>query len=122
MTTMTPRRRQILDYVTDHTRQHGYGPSLREIGAAVGLASPSSVAYQVRQLRAAGHLAPARTDGRRPRATLAPGAIYQRVADDLAGFIAEARAHDATDDVLAGMAAAEQFIRTRATNHIGETS
>lgn len=119
MSQLTTRRRQILDYVTDYTHEHGYGPSLREIGAHVGLASASSVSYQVAQLRLAGHLAAARTDGRRPRITVTAGAIYQRVADDLAQFIDDARTADAAAEVLAGMEAAERFIRDR--HHIDST-
>lgn len=45
--------------------QRGYPPSIREIGEAVGLASPSSVAYQLRALQAKGLL---RRDPNRSRA------------------------------------------------------
>ena len=45
--------------------RHGYPPSVREIGEAVGLVSPSSVAYQLKALERKGYL---RRDPNRPRA------------------------------------------------------
>jgi len=45
--------------------RHGYPPTMREIGAAVGLASPSSVAHQLKVLEEHGHL---RRDARGSRA------------------------------------------------------
>jgi repressor LexA len=44
---------------------HGYPPTVREIGEAVGLVSPSSVAYQLKELERKGYL---RRDPSRPRA------------------------------------------------------
>ena len=45
--------------------RYGYPPSVREIGEAVGLVSPSSVAYQLKELERKGYL---RRDPNRPRA------------------------------------------------------
>jgi repressor LexA len=45
--------------------RHGYPPTMREIGAAVGLASPSSVAHQLKVLEEHGHI---RRDARGSRA------------------------------------------------------
>jgi repressor LexA len=36
--------------------QHGYPPTIREIGAAVGLESPSSVAHQLKVLEERGYI------------------------------------------------------------------
>ena len=44
---LTPRRRKIVEIIDDSVRRHGYAPSMREIGEAVGLASTSSVSYQL---------------------------------------------------------------------------
>ena len=44
---LTPRRRRIVQVIEDSVRRNGYPPSMREIGEAVGLASTSSVAYQL---------------------------------------------------------------------------
>ena len=37
----------ILDYVNQFVRENGYAPSVREIGAAVGLRSTASVSYHL---------------------------------------------------------------------------
>ncbi len=39
----TETRKKILNYMTDYFKLHGYCPSIREIGAAVGLRSTSTV-------------------------------------------------------------------------------
>jgi repressor LexA len=53
---LTPQRRKIIGVIEDSLHSRGYPPSLREIGEAVGLASTSSVAYQMSVLEAAGYL------------------------------------------------------------------
>ena len=47
---------QILDYVNQFVQENGYAPSVREIGAAVGLRSTASVSYHLQQLQARGAL------------------------------------------------------------------
>lgn len=43
---------RILNFVSGFTAEHGYGPTIREIGAAVGIKSPSTVSdYLVRMTR-----------------------------------------------------------------------
>lgn len=64
-TELTERQRAILNVIRDSVRSRGYPPSVREIGKAVGLTSPSSVAYQVGILQSRGYL---RRDPNRPRA------------------------------------------------------
>jgi repressor LexA len=61
---LTPRRRRIVQVIEDSVQRNGYAPSMREIGEAVGLASTSSVAYQLSVLEKEGHLSRA---ARRPR-------------------------------------------------------
>ena len=46
----------IVDYVNQFTQENGYAPSIREIGAAVGLSSTASVSYHLQQLQAQGLL------------------------------------------------------------------
>ena len=46
----------IMDYVNQFIQENGYSPSVREIGAAVGLRSTASVSYHLRQLQAKGLL------------------------------------------------------------------
>ncbi|MFI7022404.1 transcriptional repressor LexA [Micromonospora sp. NPDC049900] len=62
---LTARQRRILDFIRTWVERHGYPPSVREIGEAVGLVSPSSVAYQLKELEKKGFL---RRDPNRPRA------------------------------------------------------
>jgi len=64
-TGLTPRQRRVLEVIKAAVERHGYPPSIREIGEAVGLASTSSVAHQLKSLQARGFL---RKDDRRPRA------------------------------------------------------
>lgn len=40
---LTGRQRQVLDYLVREVRDKGYAPSVREIGVALGLRSPSTV-------------------------------------------------------------------------------
>lgn len=46
----------ILDFVNQFAKENGYAPSVREIGAAVGLTSTASVSYHLHQLQAKGLL------------------------------------------------------------------
>ena len=62
---LTARQRRILDYIRETVERRGYPPTVREIGEAVGLVSPSSVAYQMGVLQKKGYL---RKDPNRPRA------------------------------------------------------
>jgi repressor LexA len=62
---LTLRQRRILDYIRETVERRGYPPTVREIGEAVGLVSPSSVAYQMGVLEKKGYL---RKDPNRPRA------------------------------------------------------
>ena len=61
---LTPVRRKIVEVIDDSVRRHGYAPSMREIGEAVGLASTSSVSYQLSVLERGGYLS---REARRPR-------------------------------------------------------
>ena len=46
----------ILNYVNEFIQENGYSPSVREIGAAVGLRSTASVSYHLQALQAKGLL------------------------------------------------------------------
>ena len=62
---LTVRQRRVLEVIRNSVDRRGYPPSLREIGEAVGLTSPSSVAHQLATLERKGFL---RRDPNRPRA------------------------------------------------------
>ena len=55
---LTLRQRRILEMIKDTVESRGYPPSIREMGDAVGLASSSSVAHQLKVLRDQGLPAP----------------------------------------------------------------
>jgi repressor LexA len=79
---LTERRRRIVQVIEDSVQRNGYAPSMREIGEAAGLASTSSVAYQLRVLEEEGYLSRA---ARRPRtATLQMAAPPAAPATQLA--------------------------------------
>ena len=63
--TLTGRQREILEVIERHTRERGYPPSVREIGEAVGLTSPSTVHTHLASLQRLGYL---RRDPTKPRA------------------------------------------------------
>ena len=68
---------KILEFVTEFIRDNGYAPSVREIGAAVGLNSTASVSYQLKRLQEQGLLSAPNGKGvKRAIATTArPGQI-----------------------------------------------
>ncbi|MFA6436942.1 MAG: transcriptional repressor LexA [Candidatus Paceibacterota bacterium] len=53
---ITRRQKEILDFILDFMDENGYSPSLRVIGKAMGLSSPSSVHEQIKKLQEAGFL------------------------------------------------------------------
>ncbi len=65
MRDLTPRQRQILEFVDGEVRRRGYPPSVREIGKAVGLTSTSTVHAHLSALVAKGYLL---RDPTKPRA------------------------------------------------------
>ena len=52
------KSQMILEFVNRFVMENGYSPSVREIGAAVGLSSTASVSYHIQQLEEKGLLAP----------------------------------------------------------------
>jgi repressor LexA len=62
---LTERQREILDFIVAQQRLRGYPPSVREIGEAVGLTSPSTVHTHLATLQRRGFL---RRDPTKPRA------------------------------------------------------
>ena len=86
---LTHRQRLVLDTIRSAVERRGYPPSMREIGEAVGLTSPSSVSHQLETLQRKGYL---RRDPNRPRAIelTSPGEpralpIMAEQHDDLTG-------------------------------------
>ena len=62
---LTPRQRQVLEFIDHEVRHRGYPPSVREIGEAVGLSSSSTVHAHLGALQDKGYLS---RDPTKPRA------------------------------------------------------
>lgn len=78
---LTERQQDILRYIERTVGERGYPPSVREIGEAVGLASPSTVHSHLHTLQRLGYL---RRDPTKPRA-------MEVTADTASGTTAERR-------------------------------
>jgi len=65
MDDLSERQAAILEFISRHCRDTGYPPTVREIGFAVGLASPSTVHAHLAKLESAGHI---KRDPTKPRA------------------------------------------------------
>jgi repressor LexA len=65
MDNLSGRQAEILDFIAQHCERTGYPPTVREIGDAVGLASPSTVHAHLSKLTECGYL---RRDPSKPRA------------------------------------------------------
>jgi repressor LexA len=78
---LTARQRRVLEFITDSVHRRGYPPSMREIGEAVGLTSPSSVSHQLGALQRKGFL---RRDPNRPRAieVVSPASVDETGSGD----------------------------------------
>ena len=81
---LTARQQEIWQFLVDYVGRHGYPPTVREIGEAVGLASPSTVHAHLANLERAGLI---KRDPTKPRAL------------DLVGHRREQRAEAPARDV-----------------------
>ncbi len=87
---LTPRQQQIIEVIRSSIAEQGYPPTVREIGAAVGLSSPASVQNHLSALEERGYirrgalrrraleLVTAKVDASAPRSVLVP--LVGRVA------------------------------------------
>ena len=64
-TDLSKRQQEIFDFIRRHWNKHGYPPTVREIGKAVGLTSSSTVHAHLSKLEQVGVL---RRDPTKPRA------------------------------------------------------
>jgi repressor LexA len=78
---LTQRQHDVLAFIETTVSERGYPPSVREIGSAVGLASPSTVHSHLHTLQRLGYL---RRDPTKPRA-------IEVTADTASGTTAERR-------------------------------
>ena len=59
------KAQRILEFVNTFVQENGFAPSVREIGAAVGLRSTASVSYHLQQLQEKGYLQSPGAKGRK---------------------------------------------------------
>ena len=79
---LTARQQEIWQFLVGYVDRHGYPPTVREIGEAVGLASPSTVHAHLANLERAGLL---RRDPTKPRALDLIGHRRESRADEPMG-------------------------------------
>ncbi len=73
----TDKAERILEYVNQFLQENGYAPSVREIGAAVGLKSTASVSYHLKALQEKGFIQTPNTKG--SKRAIATGARPGRI-------------------------------------------
>lgn len=76
---LSDRQSEILAFISKHCAVSGYPPTVREIGLAVGLTSPSTVHAHLAKLEAGGHI---RRDPTKPRAMLLSDRREEQAARD----------------------------------------
>jgi repressor LexA len=99
---LSTRQREILEFVNTHVDEHGYPPTVREIGQAVGLTSPSTVHAHLARLETAGLI---RRDPTKPRAleVIEGGRIRERAAQIVVEQPARTTVLPLLGDVAAGV-------------------
>jgi repressor LexA len=80
---LTKRQQEIFDYIKRYSAKHGYPPTVRDIGKAVGLASSSTVHAHLGNLEKLGLL---RRDPSKPRAI----ELLDRVREDVGSAVGTA--------------------------------
>ena len=79
MANLTRKQQEIYNFILSFVNENGYPPSVREIGAAVGLKSPSTVHFHMKGLEEAGVIVKA--EGK-TRAISLPGTASGPVAEE----------------------------------------
>ena len=115
-TRLTARQQLILEAIRDAIAEHGYPPTVREICQAVGLASSSSVAHQLKKLEQRGFL---KRDPNRPRAleVYLPDGSLDRQSRDTPSFAGVAAEESVAVPLLGRIAAGVPIL---AEQHIEE--
>ena len=105
----TPRQQAILEVIKDFTREHGYPPSVREIGERVGLSSSSTVQCHLRTLEKKGLI---KRDPTKPRA-LVSGSDASRdvVSLPIMGRVAAGALATANQDIEGEITLPASFVK-----------
>jgi repressor LexA len=96
---LTQRQREVYEFVVGYVGDHGYPPTVREIGEAVGLASPSTVHAHLANLERAGFL---KRDPTKPRALELTQRERAGASDAAARAGGEARVLPLVGEIAAG--------------------
>ena len=86
MQPLTKRQREIFDYLTDFIQQHGYTPSLEEIGKRFGLSSLATVHKHLTNLQEKGFIR--RAWNRSRSVEVVPAKTGRAIELPLLGFVA----------------------------------
>lgn len=54
MEKLSRMQQRVYDYIAESIAEHGYAPSVREVGEALGLKSPSTVHFHIKHLQEMG--------------------------------------------------------------------
>ena len=102
----TKKQQELLQFVDDFIKGHGYGPSYREIMRSLGYKSVSTVAIHIDQLIVKGYLEKTDNSARslsvvtlRSDASRAPSPPKSSLEDELTKKIDALKAKEAFDDV-----------------------
>ena len=126
---LSARQQEAYDFICSFKLQHGYPPSVREIGDAIGLSSPSTVHSHLNKLEKAGYI---RRDPKKPRTIeiCGPGSEELNQSVQLAEVSQDVNANTITLPVVGRVAAgtpilAEQNVEevmTLPTSVMGDAS
>lgn len=100
---LTKRQQQILDYIRKCIEVKHYPPSVREIGQAIGLSSPSTVHAHLNALETKGYI---KRDGAKSRSMVITGASQQPRVQDVSPSTHELSNHRLVELPLVGRVAA----------------
>ncbi|MDR1693271.1 MAG: transcriptional repressor LexA [Oscillospiraceae bacterium] len=95
------KQQKILEYIKWFTKEHKYPPSVREIGTAVGLRSPSTVHLHIKSLIEKGYL---KKDANKTRALILPDSLDEDLGVPILGRVTAGAPILAFEDQLGTLA------------------
>ena len=114
---LTKRQRQILDYITDFSKENGYAPSLREIGDHFDLSSPATVHAHVENLKAKGFLKTSYNEARSIELKPAKAKWHEVLELPLVGLITAGEPIEAIEDKET-IAVPADFVRDTVNSYV----
>lgn len=111
MKKISAKQQKILDFITDFTAQQGYPPSVREIGDAMGLKSPSTVHAHLKRLQDLGCIA--KNDRKTRAITVTGGGVMQTGRVPILGTVTAGQPILAVEDI-------EGYVPFDTESHYGE--